>query len=317
MNGIRLCILVLFATACYANDKLPVVRGRVEGDSPFFGSELVVELQNQNRTSIGLQSSVSNDGWFEFRDVPPGVYDLTLTNNQGAMLNQQVVDLHSYATQLSINLPKEKSERPVSGLVSMKELMHPVPPKALRAFVEAEREANSGHPLEAVRKLQRALEVYPNYSDARCNLGVQFIRMQRYPEALEQFQKAVVAGPPSAMLYGNLAYSLAALGRAAEAEQAARHAISLDESYLRGHYLLGDILAKSVTPRLLAKAPEAAQELRISATELPHSYLIIAQLYMAEGDNLSAAEELRLYLKSKDARYRPDVERWLAKLAAR
>ena len=161
--------------------------------------------------------------------------------------------------------------------------------------------------LEAVRKLQHALQVDPNYSDARSNLGVQYVRLRRYPEALEQFEKAIAIGPPSAMLYGNLAYSLIAVGRPQDAETAARHALSLDDSYTRGHYLLGNILAKRVTPASLQMAPEAALHLRLGAAEMPHAYIMIAQMYLMEGDQQSAAEELRLYLKTGNKQYRVDV----------
>jgi tetratricopeptide (TPR) repeat protein len=314
VNGIRVCILSLLASLCYA-ERLPVVRGRIESDTTFFGSEIVAELQSQNRSAASLQASVSNDGGFEFRDVPTGIYTLRLTSNRGAVLAEEMVDLVSYSTQLSIRLPKENIARPVSGTISVHDLQHAPPPKAFRAFAEAEREASSGHELEAVRKLQHALRMYPEYTDARCNLGVEYIRLRRYPEALEQFEKAVQAGPVSAMLYGNLAYSLAAVGRIQDAERAARHAIDLDPSYSRGHYLLGNILAKSVTPESLQRAPEAARELRLGEADLPHAHIVIATIYLAEGDRFSASEEIRQYLRSNEKSYRADAERLLAQLA--
>jgi len=69
---------------------------------------------------------------------------------------------------------------------------------------------------------------------------------------------------------------LIAVGRPQDAEQAARHAISLDDSYGRGHYLLGNILAKRVKPGSLAAAPEAALQLRKGASEMPHAHIAIA-----------------------------------------
>ena len=246
--------------------------------------------------------------------MPTGMYTLRLSSNRGAVLAEEMVDLVSYATQLSIRLPKGNTARPVSGTISVHDLQSAPPPKAFRALVDAEREASAGHALEAVRKLQHALRVYPEYTDARCNLGVEYIRLRRYPEALEQFEKAVQTGPVSAMLYGNLAFSLAAVGRIQDAEQAARQAIALDTSYSRGHYLLGNILAKSVTPGSLQKAPEAARELRLGETELPHAHIVIATIYMAEGDAVSASEELRHIYESNEKSYRADAERLLAQL---
>jgi predicted Zn-dependent protease len=313
MNGIRVYLLVIMASVCYA-DKLAVVRGRVESDSTYFGSEYTVELLSQSRSSLPFQSAVSNDGAFQFRDVPSGGYVLRLSSIRGVVIAEQMVDLVGYTADLSIRMPNVAHERPGSGTVSVSDLQRKIPAKAFRAFAAAEREASSGHDLEAVRKLQKAIEVDPNYSDARCNLGVEFIHLKRYPEALEQFEKAIASGPPSAILYSNLAYSLIAVDRPQDAEQAARHAIELDDSYARGHYLLGNILAKRVTPKSLAAAPEAALQLRRGASEMPHAHIMIAQMYLLEGDKGSAVEELRLYLKTDNQQYRTGVEGWLKDL---
>ena len=78
--------------------------------------------------------------------------------------------------------------------------------------------------------------------------------------------------------------------------------------------MLGSILARSVRPGALEKAPEAARHLRLGAADVPRAYIEIAQIYLAERDRLSAAEELRLYLKTGDEGNRANVERWLAML---
>src|SRR5262249_42660296 len=164
--------------------------------------------------------------------------------------------------------------------------------------------------------LERALRIDPQYSDARVNLGVSYVRLGRYSDALEQFEKAATTGPASATLYGNLAYALYALGRLPDAEQAARRALALDSRYVKAHYLLGSLLARRVRPDSLALAPEAALHLRLGSADIPHAFIEIAQVYLAEGDRLSAAEEVRLYLQSGNTHRRAEAERWLKKLLA-
>ena len=77
---------------------------------------------------------------------------------------------------------------------------------------------------------------------------------------------------------------------------------------------MGNILAKRVTPKSLEAAPEAALQLRRGASAMPHGHILIAQMYLMEGDKRSAAEELRLYLKSEHQQYRAGVEQWLTDL---
>jgi tetratricopeptide (TPR) repeat protein len=311
MNGIRVSILALILSICQA-ETLPVLRGRVEGDSAFLGNEYSVELEERNRSGPRYDAPVANDGGFEIRDVPSGQYNLRLLTLRGDTVCEQLLDVHQFVGQISIRLPSRRSARPGSGTVSVSELRRPVPEKAFQAFVAAQRYVESGRELDATRQLERALKIYPEYADARCNLGVEYLRMGRHKEALEQFERAAATAPASARVFANLSYSLCVLGRLGDAEQAARRAVAIDNSYGRAHYLLGSILAKSVAPGSLEKAPEAARHLRLGAADVPHAFLDIAQMYLAEGDRLGAAEEVRLYLKCGDKGYRTDAERWLA-----
>jgi tetratricopeptide (TPR) repeat protein len=313
MNGIRVSILALLFSICQA-EMIPALRGRVESDSPFLGTEYSVQLEDRTRNGPRYDASVQNDGSFEIRDVPGGQYSLRLMTLRGDTVCEQFLDLHQFTGQILIPLPSRRSSQPGSGTVSVRDLQRPIPEKAFRFFLAAQRDIESGRELDAVRQLERALQVYPEYSDARCNLGVEYVRLGRHQEALEQFEKAAASGPASAKVYANLAYSLCLLGRLADAEQAARRAVEIDSSYSRAHYMLGSILAKSVIPGSLAKAPEAAHQLRLGAADIPHAFLDIAQIYLAEGDPLSAAEEVRLYLKCGEKGYRADAERWLARL---
>jgi tetratricopeptide (TPR) repeat protein len=315
MNGIRLFAFALLLTVCHA-EFVPVVRGRVESDSPGLGNELMVAVTDheRGRTQSRIQVSVAHDGTFELRDLPGGMYDLHVTTLRGDVLYEETVDIHSFTTQLTVRLPSPRSEKPGTGTVSFNELLHPIPPKALRAFTDAQQEVEAGRDPEAIRKLERALRIYPAYAQARNNLGAVYIRQRRFPEALEQFQKALECGDATAPLYGNLAYTFCALGRWKDAEGAARHSVALDDSYIKGHYLLGNILARSVTSRSLQNAPEAARQLRLGAAEVRAAYFDIANIYLYENDRLSAAEEVRLYLKSGDEKYRKQAEGWLARI---
>jgi tetratricopeptide (TPR) repeat protein len=310
MNGIRVSTLFLLMSLCHA-ETLQLVRGRVQSDMAHLGSDMVAELENLDRRGPVDHSSVGGDGSFEFRNVTTGRHSLRITTLYGDIICEQMVDVLNYGTELSIRLPKLSSNRPGSGTISVRELQRPVPQKAMRAFAEGMRDAQSGRSAEAIAKLELALRLHPDYSDARTNLGVQYTRQGRFREALEQFEKAVACGEPSAILYGNLSHAYYAAGRLQDAEYAARRSLSLDSNYLRGHYLLGSILARGVRPGALEKAPEAARHLRLGAVDVPRAHIDIAQIYLVEGDPLSAAAELHLYLQTGEKTDREKVERWL------
>jgi len=311
MNGIRVSIFLLFLSACQA-ETVPLVRGQVE-NAGYLGDGILVELRGIQGDQPH-QAAVATSGSFEFRDVRAGTYTLRLTTLNGETICEQIVEILPFTGELSIRLPKRPAARPVSGTISVQELRLPSQPKAFRAFVEAQRAREAGHGTEAMRKLEQALRIDPDYAEARCNLGSEYVRQGRYPQALEQFEKAAAGGFNSAVLYSNLCWAYCALGRWQDAERAARHALDLDNHYGRAHYLLGSLLARGIRPEALEKAPEAARHLRLGAEEVPPAHIEIARIYMAEGDRLGAAEELRLYLKTSDAGYRAKAQSWLTEI---
>ena len=314
MNGIRVFIFLLFLSACYA-ETVPLVRGRVESDVGYLGTGILAELRGIQGEQP-YQASVGNSGSFEFRDVRGGTYTLLLTTLGGDLICEQLVEIMAFTGELSIRLPKLSPARPISGTISVRDLHRQSQPKAFRAFVEAQRAREAGHGTESVRKLEQALRIDPDYAEARCNLGVEYIRQGRYPQALEQFEKAVASGYNSAILYSDLGFAYYALGRWKDAERAARRAVDLDDGYGRAHYMLGSVLAHGIRPEALEKAPEAARHLRLGSADVPRAHIEIAWIYMTEGDRLGAAEELRLYLKTGDAASRAKAEGWLAEITA-
>ena len=172
MNGIRVSILALILSICRA-ETLPVLRGHVESDSAFSGNEYSVALEERTRSGPRYEAPVAYDGSFEIRDVVGGQYNLRVLTLRGDTVAEQILDVRQFVGQLSIRLPKRLSAQPGSGTVSVRELQRPIPDKAFRAFVSAQRYVETGRDLDAVRQLERAVHVYPEYSDARCNLGVE------------------------------------------------------------------------------------------------------------------------------------------------
>jgi Flp pilus assembly protein TadD len=310
MNGIRLAVLVLFLSIC-RGDEISVVRGTVETESGMVGDTLVVELQTSDHTRPKQQATVASDGVFEFRDTAPGWYVLRLTTLLGAVVSEQTVHVNAN-TMLTIRLPKQASSEAGAGTpVSARRLAQPVPKKAARAFADAEKASEANKPLKAVEKLEEAIRIFPGYFEARSNLGVQYIRLRRYDEAVAQFDQAIATGPPSALVYGNLCYALLALGRLPESEQAARRAIALDSTSGPAHFLLGNILLQN------RQIEEGLVQLRLAARTVPKAHLQIAKVEQATGHRAEAERELRQYLKSENPADRPAVERWLTALRER
>ncbi|HEV8586883.1 MAG TPA: tetratricopeptide repeat protein [Methylomirabilota bacterium] len=78
--------------------------------------------------------------------------------------------------------------------------------------------------------LERALAVNPDHWRALYNYGVTNANLERWPEALAAYRKALVISPNDAKLHANVGWTLIRLGQEAEAERELTIAVRLDPS---------------------------------------------------------------------------------------
>ena len=117
---------------------------------------------------------------------------------------------------------------PAANVVSLHDLEHPIPQKAIREAYEAQQLARSQNFVKAIAKLEHAIRLAPSYRDAHANLGVQYARVGRETEARAEFQKAIDIGPPLAPVYADLAVVSLTLHLSQEADTFAHKALELD-----------------------------------------------------------------------------------------
>ncbi|HEX5229497.1 MAG TPA: tetratricopeptide repeat protein [Bryobacteraceae bacterium] len=126
------------------------------------------------------------------------------------------------------NLNSFAPSRAGSLVVSLHELEHPTPQKALREAYEAQELARQNKIAKAIAKLEDAVRIAPEFRDAHVNLGVQYARVGRMADARAQLEKALAIGPPVATIYFDLAVAALHLGQRQEAEIYAQKARQLD-----------------------------------------------------------------------------------------
>ncbi len=138
----------------------------------------------------------------------------------------------------SRDLPAGPSARPLASTVSLWQLQHPVPKKALDAFDQARRYSREHDTPQATAKLEEAIRLAPHFREAHINLGVQYSRARRFSDALRELETALQLGPPVAAVYSNLAWVQAALHQYQEAAASARRALELDPQLAQAKELL-------------------------------------------------------------------------------
>jgi tetratricopeptide (TPR) repeat protein len=131
-------------------------------------------------------------------------------------------------TEGALDFPERSPNEPISGVVSLRELTHPISKKAVRAAYEAQKSEQAGDLPGAIAKLEKAIRIEPAYRDAHLNLGVQYARMGRSGDARAEFQKSLDIGPPASPIFADLALISLASHQYREAETFARKALELD-----------------------------------------------------------------------------------------
>ena len=255
------------------------------------------------------KTAVDSDGSFSFFSVPPGQYDIRVTDIHGNPVAEQTISVHNGFGDVQIRLPEPQEERPASGTVSIAELRHKVPSKARKEAGLAEK-AWKKHDLPAcVEHLQKAVEIDPEYLAAQSDLGLVYARMNQPDKVVTAFEGVLRIDPRSAFAYSILGAAKISLGQYPDAEAAARRALQIDSTNARSKYVLGMSLAQQDK-----NDAEALKYLHESTQAFPMARMIAAHILARHGHIAQARAELERYLPDASGADKNVVEKWIARL---
>ncbi len=228
----RTCVFFLFviisigATA-HGQRKIARLHGQLTGVSGVSLSNLTVQLMPAGSRIARAQSVVTLGGSFAFQDIEQGTYTLQVIDARGESVHDEIVNVFD-GGDLSIRLESPRGVRPAEGIVSVRELAHPVPAKAAKEYSSAKNAASSGDYEKAFKHFERAIAIDPEYVEALNDMGVAYMRQNRAVEAANCFTKAAAIAPKFILVQINLSVAESRLGRLDEAEAAARRALAID-----------------------------------------------------------------------------------------
>jgi len=107
-------------------------------------------------------------------------------------------------------------------------------------FLEGQRlQTEPGRLREAMAAYERAVQLRPDFAEARMALGIQLLAGGNYPSALSHFQAAERLVPTLPAVHVNLGDAYRATQRWADAQRAYRRALDLQPKLPEAHYGLG------------------------------------------------------------------------------
>jgi tetratricopeptide (TPR) repeat protein len=238
-----------------------------------------------------------------------GSYLLELTDVSGNRITQQLVTVDDNNNEITIPLPELRGSRPITGTVSVFELAHKVPKKAKKELDLAEKASAKKDLAACVRHLQAAVEIDPEYLEARRQLGLCYMRLEQPEKIIETFSEVLKRDPRCAVAYASISAAHLLMSRFSEAESAARRAISFNPVLVRARYVLGLSLASQ------NKSHAEALELMASSAEtIPAAHFVAAQLLANQGEIDRARSEAKAYLASGEPSHQKEAADWLHEL---
>jgi tetratricopeptide (TPR) repeat protein len=163
-----------------------------------------VDLHNVGDGSVVASAYTSQNGAFEFGSVPEGSYEVVALSG----LNQasERINVASFNSTVSLRLPISDVPHDGAGNNTISVAQYKIPPKARDEFIKSQEASRKSKPEEAEKHLARALEIYPDFSDA-LTVRAMGLLMTNLPAAIADLEHAIKAD-------GNNSLALTILGAA-------------------------------------------------------------------------------------------------------
>jgi predicted Zn-dependent protease len=251
-------------------------------------------------------------GRFQFAGVKAGAYEIVLFDTNQREIKREIASVSAFGSGVvQIRLDDKKSNK-AGSRISMRSLSHKIPKAARKEFEHGRREQAKQHPAEAEIHYAKALEIDRQFVEAANDLGALYYRLGRFDDSLRVLEQARAVDPDSPVVLANLAATMMALQRPAEAEPLASRSLRLDPTSIRTRYLFA--LSRAALKKVDAETRDMLKEV---STLIPHAHLALAQMLVSEGNRQGARAEIEEYLnatKARPAANRGDAERWLKSL---
>jgi Tfp pilus assembly protein PilF len=251
----------------------------------------LVELVGKE--AVPSQKTRVVDGNYRFNSVPSGSYQFRVSDQSGRVIYKETKMIHDPEEYIILSASPLRSAFSRANIVSFAELKHTTPRKAREQFDAAVKATEIGDPQAVVAHLLKALDIDPQFSEAHTNLAVQYGKMGRYQESLEQAHRAFEISPGNPDIGYNYAMFLLAARKYQESEPIVR-------CMIKNRYYTAQMKAALAVSLIGQRRDfdEAFGYLRDAATEFPLSRLLIARTLVEIGWGEAAVDQVTAYLKS-------------------
>lgn len=255
-------------------------------------NDVRVELRDASTGTIVSSSSTGMAGSFEFHQLQQGFYEVVATS--GTARAEEQVQVNSQNTSVELRLPvTTKPNDGISGnTVSVNQ--YRVPEAARDELRKAQDAASKNKGEEAIRHLDRALEIQPNYANALSLRAAFRLDSKDIPGAMEDAQKAIDNDANFALAYTVMGSALNMQMKFDDALRSLQRAETLAPDVWQTYFEIGRAYIGKKDYAMAMPALDRAEKLG------PQNYSLIqlvhANCLLQMGRNNEAATELQQYI---------------------
>jgi Flp pilus assembly protein TadD len=300
------------------------IQGQVSLPEGMPAGQTVVTLVS--RGGVPRQAYTTEQGRFEFQDIPEGGYVLSARSLTDAKLSAEGIEADTFRTatgNLTVNLVLRKDVSAPGALkkpeaVSVAEVEQKVPKPARQAFKEALKLREENQNAKALQSLTRAVELFPDYFQALAERGDLLIVGGKLKEAAEDFAHALQVNPRYGPALRGAGYCKLEKREFEESARYLEQATTAQPADANAYLLLG--IAYLELDRREQAEGALVKALSFNTRRELRAHIHLGNLYARTGRYREAADELRKYLEANpgdpSAAELTEVEaRWRARAA--
>jgi tetratricopeptide (TPR) repeat protein len=279
-------------------------------------AEQRIEVRLEKSTMQVIQTGYTDSaGGFEFRGLAPGSYYIAVTLEGYEPVHQQVEVFNSFGNAgITIFLNRSAVDRSrLSGLdaedpdvIDVSQMKENLPKKAVQDYERALDEKKKGKLESAVKLLEEAIRVAPNFYRAHNNLGIVYQSLKRYTNAEKEYKRSRELNAKSErplINLGGLYIEEADLQKdnaesagqmLDQAMDALEAAVKINPRSASAYYLLGSANYKS---SFLEEAEAAFKKVHDLDQNFSRVHLLLANIYLRQGKWQDVIGSIDAYLK--------------------
>src|SRR6266478_4177056 len=172
-----------------------------------------------------------------------------------------------------------------------------VPGKARHEYTKGVERLHKNDAQGSLEHFKEATNAFPNYYEAYYQIGLANLELRRGNEAEQALQRSIDLSGGG---YAEPQFALGALlcdrQSYTEAERVLRRAIDVNGNSWKGHLFLGQALFGQ---NKLAEAEKSAREVLLRKSDVPSTYVLLANIHIRRHEYISGIKDLDTFLSMK------------------